>query len=115
MNWNHFILLLTGTYLGYYAINIIADLYLKRKPPGEEANQDVLFFSEDSQPEIILYDDEPEQPVAAGPMSQPNLPAPEPMQAYPVPAIESTGAVSLKELIRTAQQGLLQYTKAIPY
>lgn len=115
MNWNHFILLLTGIYLGYYAVNILADLYFKRQPPGKEADQDVLFFSEDSQPEIILYDDAPEQPVAALPAPQPGLPAQEPQQAYPAPVMESTGAVSLKELIRVAQQGVLQYTKAIPY
>lgn len=112
MNWNHFILLLTGIYLGYYAVNILADLYLKRKPPGEEAEQDVLFFSEDSQPEIIIYDDTPVQPVAA---FQPEQPSPEPPESYPAPPIEATGAVSLKELISAAQKGLLQYTKAIPY
>jgi hypothetical protein len=115
MNWNHFILLLIGIYFGYYAINIVADLYLKRKPPGEEADQDVLFFSENSQPEIILYDDEPEQPVTGGPAPQTDLPAHETQQSYPAPPMECTGAVSLKELIRVAQQGVLQYTKAIPY
>ena len=115
MNWNHFILLLTGIYLGYYAVNILADLYLKRQPPGEEADQDVLFFSEDSQPEIILYDDMPEPPVTAGPAAAQDLPVQEQPQAYPAPAMESTGAVSLKELIRVAQQGVLQFTKAIPY
>jgi hypothetical protein len=115
MNWNHFILLLTGIYLGYFAINIIADLYLIRKTPGKEADQDVLFFSEDSQPEIILYDDEPEQPHNAGPAPQMELSATEPQQVYPAPVMESTGALSLKELTRVAQQRLLQYTKTIPY
>lgn len=112
MNWNHFILLLTGIYLGYYTVNIFVDVYLKRKLPGKEADQDILFFSEDSQPEIIIYDDTPEQPVAA---VQPEPSSPEPPETYPAPPMEATGAVSLKELIRVAQQGLLQYTKAIPY
>jgi len=115
MNWNHFILLLTGIYLGYYAINIVADLFLKKKPQGEIVDQDVLFFSEDTQPEIIIYDDEPEQTVDTTAATRQNLPAQEPAQTYPAPAMESTGAVSLKELIRVAQAGLLQYTKAIPY
>jgi hypothetical protein len=115
MNWNHFILLLIGIYLGYYGVNIIADLYLKRKPQGLETDQDILFFSEDSQPEIIIYDDEPEQTATAAPTQQPDLPAEAPSQVYPAPVMESTGAVSLKELIKVAQAGVLQFTKAIPY
>src|SRR5260370_20649899 len=105
MNWNHFLLLLTVLYLGYYTINIIADLYLKKSPPGADAAQDVLFFSEDSQPEIIIYEDAPEKQV----------PQPDQPHTYPSPAFESTVTVSLKELIRVAQAGLIQYTKAIPY
>jgi hypothetical protein len=115
MNWNHFILLLIGIYLGYYAVNIIADLYLKQKPPGGEADQDILFFSEDSQPEIIIYDDVPELVNNATSAPQQDSPTQESEQAYPSPVVESTGAVSLKDLIRVAQAGLLQYTKAIPY
>ncbi len=115
MNWNHFILLLIGIYLGYYAVNILADLYLKQKPPGEEANQDFLFFSKESQPEIIVYDDDPEPVVNATSAPQQSSQAQETMQTYPSPVLESTGAVSLKELMRVAQAGLLQYTKAIPY
>lgn len=115
MNWNHFILLLIGIYLGYYAVNILADLYLKQKAPGGETDQDILFFSEDSQPEIIVYDDEPEQLVNTATAPQQGAPAEETAPAYPSPVLESTGAVSLKELIKVAQAGLLQYTKAIPY
>jgi len=113
MNWNHFILLLIGIYLGYYAVNILADLYLKQKAPGGETDQDILFFSEESQPEIIVYDDEPEQVV--NPATALQQGAEETAPAYPSPVLESTGAVSLKELIKVAQAGLLQYTKAIPY
>jgi len=112
MNWNHFILLLIGIYLAYYAINILADLYLQKKAPGIEDEQEVLFFSEDIQPDIIIYDDELEP--------SPTQVVPEPQTAevptsYPVSALDATGAVSLKELIRAAQSGLIQYTKAIPY
>jgi hypothetical protein len=115
MNWNHFTLLLIGIYLGYYAVNILADLYLKQKAPGGETDQDILFFSEDSQPEIIVYDDEPGEVVDAAVKSEQESPTPETAPAYPSPVLESTGAVSLKELIKVAQAGLLQYTKAIPY
>ena len=115
MNWNHFILLLIGIYLGYYAVNIVADLYLKQKPPGGEADQDVLFFSEESQPEIIVYDDEPEQVANTATAPKQDSPPHGAEPAYPSPVLESTGAVSLKELIKVAQAGLLQYTKAIPY
>ena len=115
MNWNHFILLLIGIYLGYYAVNIIADLYLKKKPQGLEADQDILFFSEDSQPEIIIYDDEPEQTATTAAEKEPNLSTETPTQIYPAPEMESTGAVSLKDLIKVAQAGVLQFTKAIPY
>ena len=115
MNWNHFILLLIGIYLGYYAINILADLYLKRKPQGVETDQDVLFFSEDAQPEIIIYDDQPEQAATAAPAQQQDLLGREAQESLPSPTLESTGAVSLKDLIRVAQAGLIQYTRAIPY
>lgn len=115
MNWNHFILLLIGIYLGYYAVNILADLYLKQKAPGGETDQDILFFSEDSQPEIIVYDDEPEPVLDASVKSGQESSTPETAPTYPSPVLESTGAVSLKELIKVAQAGLLQYTKAIPY
>ena len=101
--------------MGYYAINILADLYLKQKAPGGETDQDVLFFSEDSQPEIIVYDDDPEQVANTATASKQDSPTPEAEPAYPSPVLESTGAVSLKELIKVAQAGLLQYTKAIPY
>lgn len=101
MNWNHFILLLTGIYLGYYAVNIIADLYLKKKPQGEINDQDILFFSEESQPEIIIYDDEPEQAAATTATEQQrDLPAQAPSQVYPAPLMESTGAISLKDITR---------------
>lgn len=115
MNWNHFILLLIGIYLGYYTVNIIADLYLKKIPKNPEGDQDILFFSEESQPEIIIYDDEPVQPAAIAGTQQTDLPDQQVSESLPSPALESTGAVSLKDLIRVAQAGLIQYTKAIPY
>ena len=115
MNWNHFILLLIGIYLGYYAVNILADLYLKQKAPGGETDHDILFFSEDSQPEIIIYDDEPEQVASTATAARQDSSAQETAPAYPSPVLNSTGAISLKELNKVAKAGLLQYTKAIPY
>lgn len=115
MNWNHFLLLLIGIYLGYYAVNILTDLYLKQTAPGGETDQDVLFFSEDSQPEIIVYDDNPEPLVTKNQELQPASPEPDAQKSYPIPPLVSTGAVSLKELNKVALAGLLQYTKAIPY
>jgi hypothetical protein len=115
MNWNHFILLLTGIYLGYYAVNILVDLSLKRKSPGEVTEQDILFFSEDVHPEIIIYDDVPEQKLKTGIAPQQESPDQVTGHVYPAPVMESTGGFTLKELIRVAQAGVLQYTKAIPY
>lgn len=54
MNWNHFILLLIGIYLGYYAVNILADLYLKQKAPGGETDQDILFFPRTPSPKLLF-------------------------------------------------------------
>ncbi|WP_158826950.1 hypothetical protein [Mucilaginibacter lacusdianchii] len=115
MNWHHFILLLTGIYLGYYAVNIVADLYLKKTPVRKTLDQDVLFFSEDAQPEIILYDDSPEPLVTTNDQLPNGLALEGQPSAYPAPVIEATGAVSLREIIQVAQAGLVQYTKAIPY
>lgn len=115
MNWNHFILLLTGLYVGYYAINIFADFARHRKASVEDAPQDMLFFSEDSKPEIIVYEDEPAQATTEVRPANPAAQAREAEAAYPGPPLEASGAVSLKELIRVAQAGLIQYTRAIPY
>lgn len=115
MNWNHFLLLITGIYLGYYAVNILADLYLKRKQPDEEQDHEVLFFSEETQPEIILYEEQAAQPNESGSNKSDITPIDNEREVFPAPAIASTGAVSLLELIRLAHNDVIQYTKAIPY
>lgn len=115
MNWNHFLLLITGIYLGYYTVNILADLYLKRKQPDEEQDQEVLFFSEETQPEIILYDEQVAQPNKSSANTNNLTPLDNERDIFPAPAITSTGAVSLLELIKLAHNDVIQYTKAIPY
>jgi hypothetical protein len=108
MNWSHFILILTGVYLAYYGINLIADLCLTKKPPAPENDQERLFFDETIEPQLITYEEDTEQPQVVA------LP-PENSGSLPGSTLESTGAVNLKELFRLAQNNLIDYTGAIRY
>lgn len=109
MNWSHFILILTGVYLAYYGINLMADLCLTKKTPPVENEQEALFFDEDIQPQLITYDEVPASSEA------PANAVSEQTGSLPNNGLESTGAVNLKELFRLAQNNLIDYTGAIRY
>lgn len=111
MNWTHFILLLTGFYFLYYGINIAADLLRTGKNPAQTEDRETFFFDEDIQPQLITYEEAP--PPAASPEVAP--PKPDQPAQLPSPGLEYDGALSLKELIRAAQNNLIEFTGAIPY
>lgn len=110
MNWTHFILLLTGTYLLYYSLNIAADVLRAGKTPARPDAGETFVFDDDTEPQLIAYEEAP-QPV---PAPEKTAPKPEPV-SLPAAAPEYNGALSLKELFRAAQSNLIEFTGAIPY
>jgi len=114
MTWTNFLLILLVTYLTYYGLNVIFDLFMARKQPGSESDQDVLFFNEDNSPELITYEEELETP--APPSVSENLEPDAPKQSsFTSGLLRSTGAVGIKELFNLAKDDLIEYTRAIPY
>ena len=113
MNWNHFLLLLTCLYLGYYALNIVADILMANRVPAIEKEQDILFFTDDVEPELILPEEDIPEETGTAQQSMPSLNGTPPGIVSGL--LESTGAVVLKDLFRLAQEDLIQYTKAITY
>jgi hypothetical protein len=55
MNWTNFLLILTLSYLSYYGLNLLYDLFMSRKSSSPTGKDDTLFFEEDIQPQIITY------------------------------------------------------------
>lgn len=118
MNWTTFLLTLTLVYAAYYGLNLLFDLLITRKPPASQDNDEILFFEEHTEPQLIDYKEEPEPA---------DLPEPEP-QDVPLPPAEkngqqniasaiihATGAIGLKQLFNLAKDDLIEHTRAIPY
>lgn len=114
MTWTHFLLILLMVYLAYYGLNIIYDLVMARKQPAGESDQEVLFFNEDSSPELITYEEEAETPAPTASPETEEAPAPNP-SGFSSGLLRSTGAVGIKELLNLAKDDLIEYTRAIPY
>lgn len=115
MNWTNFLLILTLSYLSYYGLNLLYDLFMGRKSSSPTRKDDMLFFEEDIQPQIITY--------SPGPTADQALEENEPIAATMLPKtsrtlsgnVFSTGAVSLKELFNLAKNNLIEHTSSIPY
>lgn len=115
MNWTNFFLILTLSYLSYYGLNLLYDLFMGRKPSSSPGKDDTLFFEEDIQPQIITY--------TPGPAADQAVEENEPIAATILPKtsrsiagnVFSTGAVSLKELFNLAKNNLIEHTSTIPY
>ncbi|VTP91428.1 hypothetical protein [Sphingobacterium daejeonense] len=118
MNWTTFLLTLTLAYAAYYGLNLLFDLLITRKPPASQDNDEILFFEEHTEPQLIDYQEEPEPVVP---------PEPEPREVPQPPVgkngqqniasaiIHATGAVGLKQLFSLAKGDLIEHTRAIPY
>ncbi len=115
MNWTNFLLILTLSYLFYYGLNLLYDLFMNRKPYSSPGKDDTLFFEEDIQPQIITY-----TPSPAADQAEEEI---EPIVATVLPKtsrnisgnVFSNGAVSLKELFNLAKNNLIEHTSTIPY
>lgn len=113
MNWNHFLLLLTCLYIGYYAINIVADILMDKRLKAPENEPDILFFTDNIEPELILPEEDIPEETGMVLQSMPSSDGTPPGIVSGL--LESTGAVALKDLFRLAQEDLIQYTKTITY
>ncbi len=114
MTWTNFLLILLVIYLTYYGLNVIFDLFMTRKQPGSESDQEVLFFNEDTSPELITYEEESETPATPSEPENPEPDAPK-QSSFTSGLLRSTGAVGIKELFNLAKDDLIEYTRAIPY
>lgn len=114
MTWTNFLLILLLVYLAYYGLNVILDLFMAPKMPASESEQEVLFFNEESNPELITYEEESEMLTAAT-MPEELEPTPPKQAEFTSGLLNSTGAVGIKELFNLAKDDLIEYTRAIPY
>lgn len=106
MNWTQFLLGVIAVYGIYYALNVLYDLFIHPRAPttGEGGNE--LVFDEDSPPEKVV--------------SGPSETAREPMvkdrkSVISSGPLQSTGGISIKELVSLAQNNVIEYTRTIPY
>jgi len=106
MNWTQFLLGVIAVYGIYYALNVLYDLFIHRRIPLAADGGNELVFDEDSPPERVV--------------SEPSKIAKEPMvkdgkSVISSGSLQSTGGISIKELVSLAQNNVIEYTKAIPY
>lgn len=108
MNWTQFLFSLAAVYSLYYLLNVIFDLLRSRGQPSAEDAEDELVFSEEHQPQQI----QPDQPAAgaANPETEPKS-----RQAISSGPLQTTGGVSIQQLLSLVQGDLIECTKAIPY
>ncbi|MEN5057142.1 hypothetical protein [Sphingobacterium kitahiroshimense] len=118
MNWTTFLLTLTLAYAAYYGFNLLFDLLHARRPPASNDSDEVLFFEEHTEPQLIDYQEEPEAITLREPEAQ-EVPQPPTRKNGPQEIassiIHATGAVGLKQLFNLAKEDLIEHTRAIPY
>lgn len=120
MNWTTFLLTLTFAYATYYGLNLLFDLLITRKPPASQDNDEILFFEEHTEPQLIDYQEEPEPVAVAEPETEALEESQPPagksgQQNIASSIIHATGAVGLKQLFNLAKGDLIEHTRAIPY
>lgn len=109
MNWTQFLLGLTGIYLLYYALNVSLDFLKSGSSKTNKKESDVLFFSEDMIPKLIVHEEE----AINDPVNVDELTMETP--AFSSGVLESTGGGTLKDMFSLAQTGKIVYTKGISY
>lgn len=134
MTWTTFLLITGSVYGLYYGLNLLFDGLRGGKAASTPHDADELVFSEDTDPEPVdigevTFDgpppDFPGFPAPSG-AAVPRAQAPMPADAIPpgfdaapttaalplsAPVLQSTGAVSIRELFELARQDLIEFTK----
>lgn len=113
--WTQFLTGVATGYFGYYSLNLIADMMRRtRTAAATEDQPEELFFDDEEAPILVL----PSGTADEGASGEPDI---EEESAPPVVPtviggpVESTGAVSIRELFQLARMDLIEYTRAIPY
>ncbi|MBB1646402.1 hypothetical protein ACR777_14895 [Sphingobacterium spiritivorum] len=106
MNWTQFLLGVIAVYGIYYALNVLYDLFIHRRAPTTGDGGNELVFDEDSPPEKVIPKPSPKE-------HEPT--AKEGKAVISSGPLQSTGGITIKELVSFAQNNVIEYTKAIPY
>lgn len=106
MNWTQFLLGVIAVYGIYYALNVLYDLFIHRRAPTTGDGGNELTFDEDSPPEKVIPKPSPKE-------HEPT--AKEGKAVISSGPLQSTGGITIKELVSFAQNNVIEYTKAIPY
>lgn len=106
MNWTQFLLSIAAIYSFYYVLNVLFDLFRSQGYSSTQAGQEELVFSEETTAQQVGPGEAPVE-------TKPGAAAVR--QVISSGSLQSTGAVSLKQLFSLAQSDLIEYTKAIPY
>jgi hypothetical protein len=113
--WTQFLTAMATAYFGYYSLNLIADMMRQgRTATATRDEPDELFFDDEEPPVVALPESEADEDTSEE--SQPEQEAP--VSEEPVVLggpVESTGAVSIRELFQLARMDLIEYTRTIPY
>jgi hypothetical protein len=112
MSWTTFTLSLVLAYLIYYVINLLYDRWLAGNVSVTATAEEKLYFEDDVVPELITLE-EPDPEVEVGSVAAVQT-APAPSTAISSVA-ESTGGVTMDELVRLAKDNLIEHTRAISY
>jgi hypothetical protein len=107
MNWNQFLIYLTGIYAIYYIGNLAFDLLKPRAKVGASTDSETLFFADDLVPQLVVVDEEPPP--------KDDLEESTPAPTYPAPQTQSTGGMRILDFIASAKPDVYEFTRAIPY
>ncbi|TDS06582.1 hypothetical protein [Sphingobacterium paludis] len=113
MSWTTFTLSLVLAYLIYYVMNLLYDRWLAGKVGVTAPTEEKLYFEDDVVPELITLEEPDHEEESTGSVAA--------MQSAPAPSTaissvaESTGGVTMDELVRLAKDNLIEHTRAIPY
>jgi len=106
MTWTTFLLSLAILYSIYYSLNISFDLLKSRRLPAKKEDHETLFFEDNLVPELVVLQ-EKEIQTQTGEEELAN-------RCLPI-TLQSSGGVTVEQLISLAKANLIEYTRGIPY
>lgn len=108
MNWNEFLIGVTGTYLLYYSANFGWDIIRQQRPGRGDPDEDLLFIADTSEPILV----ELSPPVPNSPDLSLDITDTE---VLPDLEVQSPAGVDLQELYSLLHAGMIEETRSIPY
>jgi len=108
MSWTTFLTVVFIVYLVYYGLNLLYDLFKAKRLPETDDYSEELFFTDDSEPELIELKSETS-------VAEANSNPQSPKAYFSSGPVASTGGVGLKQLFFMAKDNLIEFTRTIPY